>query len=101
MKLLCRVWPNTLRTYSYLKKKNHKKQLTNKNLNQNKQTQKPKTNKQKPNETTTRFCRTKVMSLPGEHQARHHWKDNILEWVSINKLNANPVEKSVSLVKIL
>lgn len=35
--------------------------------------------KQKKNGNTTRVCRTNAMSPPEEHQARHHWKDNILE----------------------
>lgn len=34
--------------------------------------------KKKKEKNTTRFCRTNVMSPPEEHQARHHWKDNIL-----------------------
>lgn len=38
-----------------------------------------KKKKQKKNGNTTRVCRTNAMSPPGEHQARHHWKDNILE----------------------
>lgn len=37
-----------------------------------------KQNKQTKQKNTTRFCRTNAMSPPGEHQARHHWKDNIL-----------------------